>query len=145
MLRCRKGFNAIFDASVCILLIVLCMPLILDHVPDEDDGIMAGEVMDVIVGTRIRASDVTGLEDGTIYGMYDLLAYSSYSDDPGPMDYVGTYLESVLSGQHFFFSAEYMGKTVSIGEQTGETKSSSERQCIVSFGGTVTMILYIYH
>lgn len=145
MLRCRKGFNAIFDASVFILLIVLCIPLILDHVPDEDDGITAGEVMDVIVGTRIRASDVTVLEDGTIYGMYDLLAYSSYSDDSGPRDYVGTYLESVLSGRHFFFSAEYMGKTVSIGEQTGETESSSERQCTVSFGGTVTMVLYIYH
>lgn len=144
MLSCRRGFNAIFDASVFILLIVLCIPLVFDSIQDEEDSITAGEVMDVIVGTRMRASDVTELDDGTVYGMYDLLAYSSYSGDPGPADLIRAYLESVLSGQGFLFSAEYMGKKVIIGEQAGEMTSSSERQCVVSFGGTVTMMLYIY-
>lgn len=144
MLNDRRGFNAIFDVSVFIVLILLCIPLLFHSVPDDVERVDAGDVMDAIVGTRLHVSDVTQLEDDTVHGMYDLLAYSAYSGDPGPIEYVDEYLKSVLSGHGYFLTAEYRGKVVTTGEQTGSESSRSERQCTVSFGGTVDLILYVY-
>lgn len=143
MLKNSKGFSAIFDVSVFIVIILLCVPLIFYAIPENEHGIEAGDAMDVLTDTRLRISDVTNSDDSTVCGLYDLLAYSVYSGDKGPMEFVKSYLDSVLSGHDYLFSAEFKGKSDNIGSLAGDGTSYSERTCKVSSGGEVVLRLEV--
>ena len=143
MLRNNKGFSAIFDVSVFTVIILLCVSLIFYAITENVHGTEAGDAMDVLTDTRLRISDVTDTDDGTVCGLYDLLAYSVYSGDRGPMKFVKSYLDEALSGHDYLFSAEFKGKSDSIGSLAGDAASYSERTCKVSSGGEVVLRLEV--
>ena len=145
MVMNRKGFTTLLDACIFTSVILFSVPLLFFiDVDDPEPPGHATVLMDVIVSTRIGFDRISVSEEHTVTDLTDMLAYSTVTGDPGPVEYVREIVEMFRPGHGFTLSCVYGGREVVYGDGIGTEDSSDTRSVPVSVGGDVTIRLVLY-
>ena len=141
----RKGFSTLLDACIFTVLIISTAPLIFIVDADEPEPPdHAGMLMDVIMSTEVCFDRISDSEEHAVTHLTDILAYSTVTGDPGPMEYIEDVVGLFCPGHAFTLYCVYEGHEVVFGDGTGTAASSALRSIPVSVGGDIVIRLAVF-
>lgn len=141
------GFLAMMDALLFItVIIVACSIVVGTGMNDADEGVDASELLESLMSSRIRLSDVSEGDDSMVR-LSDLMALHAVRGSEPVSGYIRDVLDAFTGGSAYLLTIEYTDPTgtvhgASIGTEA-EYRESAERTVPMSTGGTVRTVLGI--
>ncbi len=141
----RGGMLAMMDAMIFMAVIVLAVSVTAStviHTPtDERD---AGDLLDCLLSSEVRMSDLSAEGDGSMVRTSDMMALYLVTGESRVEDYLTELLEAFSAGRHYRLTIEFGGLSRTLGGWDGEPSASVSRTVPVTSGGDLTVTLALY-
>ncbi len=140
-----RGFVAMFDAMLFIILILMASAIVVwtpdDHIDDDRD---APSFLDGLLDSKMRMSDIS-MGDDTMVHLSDLIALSMTLDDDDLKGYLVEVLDVFSRGRPYSLDLVFIDDggelTWSIVSGDGSMVSRSTKEIPVTSGGTLRATL----
>ena len=134
--------TAYVDAMIFLTVMVLAVGVTVHVMPHVETDVMDPEDFLIFLeGIKLRASDVTSMEDESIVYLTDLLAHPM-GDDEGPFVYLRSILDSQYGPDGYRFSLSAEGWQRSFGND-GFCRRECSLEVRLTDGGAIVMKLGI--
>lgn len=139
-----SGFLALTDAMIFIAVIMIASAVIAsDHGSAPTDTSDAGDILDAIVLTEVRMSDLSDDGDGSLVRFTDLLAMDVLGGGGRASEYAGDLLGRICAGRPYSMTIGYSESELRMGGDLQDWTQSVRRTVAVSTGGELTMELVL--
>ena len=140
----RRGFLAMMDAMIFMMVIMVAASALLLPMADDGDGSDASEMLDGILSTEVRMSDLVEDGDGSKVRLSDLIALHMVSGCDGVEDYLTELMEAYSGGRGCTLTLRFGDLETVIGNGSGMPSVSAERSVPVTTGGQLTAKLELF-
>lgn len=143
-----RGFVAMVDAMVFIVVIVMAASVVVGVASSTDEGSDASGFLEDLMASEVRISDLAEGDDSLVR-LSDLIALSLHTGQTGPSDYLHEVLDAYTGGAPYLLELTFEGpdgttETMRMGSAGERLSSSSERTVPVTTGGSLTARLSLY-
>ncbi len=141
----RKGMLAMVDAMVFIVVIMMAAAAMVHTAADRGSSDAdAGDVLESVMSSKVRMSDLWEGGDGTLVKISDMVALDLVSGTECALGFAEKCLESFSKGRPFLLKVSYGGAEAMIGSEGGRPASSAAMDFQVTTGGIVHAELVLY-
>ncbi len=134
--------TAYVDAMIFLTVMVLAVGVTVHVMPHADTDVMDPEdFLNILGGIKLRASDVTLMDDESLVYLTDLLAHP-IGDDEGPFEYLRSILDSLYGPDGYRISLSTEGWQRSFGND-GFCRRECSSEVRLTDGGALVMKLGI--
>ncbi len=134
--------TAYVDAMIFLTVMVLAVGVTVHVMPHmETDGMDPEDFLNMLEGIKLRASDVTSMDDESIVYLTDLLSHPM-DDDEGPYEYLCSILDSQYGPDGYRISLSTDGWQRSFGND-GFCRRECSSEVRLTDGGALVMKLGI--
>ncbi|MCL2032597.1 MAG: hypothetical protein FWG96_04960 [Methanomassiliicoccaceae archaeon] len=144
-LKNKKGMTAMVDAMIFVVVMGLAVSAIFAFSGGEPAPDDASAVCDGIFTAKLRTNDILETEETGLVSVTDMAAFYILTGEGTIIRYIESVLGSLLrKPDSYRLDISYQGSTVSIGNGAGDAVSSSHKEYVVTYGGSITADLRIY-
>lgn len=138
---------ALTDAVIFCTMSVLALGLMLAvfPTPTAEFSRTAPDILDALLSSQVRMSDLVNGGDGSLVRVSDLCALHAISPDPGTEAYLKELLDMFSAGRGYGMTIEYGGGMAVFGEMPREPLTAAVREVPVSTGGSVRVALGLWN
>ena len=139
------GFLAMMDALLFItIIIVACSIVAGTGLDDAEEGSDASELLESLVSSKIRLSDVSEGDDSMVR-LSDLMALHAMRGSEPVSGYIRDILDAFTGGAPYLLTIEYADPSGTVHETEigteADYRESAEKTVPMSTGGTVRAVL----
>ena len=141
----RDGMLAMMDAAIFMMVLMAAIAVTLQaSVPDGTHDGDAGDLLDGLLSSKVRMSDLSEEGDGSLVRMSDMIALYLVTGDDGVGDYLSDLLDSMSRGRGYFLEMSFGEHGKTMGSPDGTMSASAERTVPVTTGGELVAVLTLY-
>lgn len=135
------GFLALTDAMIFIAVILIAASVTASCCSEQSDRWDAGDVMDTMVLTELRMSDLSEDGDGSMVRLTDMLAMEVLNGRGGASEYAEGLLDRACAGRAYILELRFMDSSLALGGDHDAAVPYAHRDVLVSTGGTLEIDL----
>lgn len=141
----RRGMLALMDAMIFMAVIMLAVAVTASQVSDTPmDERDAGDLLESLLSSEMRMSDLSGSGDGSMVRTSDMIALYLVTGEEDVEGYLTELLEAFSAGRHYRLTMEFGELESELGGGKGEPSVSISRTVPVTSGGELTVRLDLF-
>ena len=141
----RGGMLAMMDAMLFVAVLMVALSVTAQVMHDgSEDGRDAGDLLDSMLSSTVRMSDLSEDGDGSLVRVSDMLALHLASGEGSAMEYAEELMESFSGGRGYRLTLTFGDLSETLGDGSGTPSATAERTVPVTTGGELSARLEIF-
>ena len=140
----RKGMLAMVDAMVFVVIIMAAAAVMVHSAHTGTSDSDAGDVLESVMSSKVRMSDLREGGDGSIVKVSDMVALDLLSGTTDALDFVEECLGSFSKGRPYLLTVSFGDHQAILGSEGSRPASSASVDLPVTTGGAIHAELVLY-